>query len=100
MDRSMIEALRTKLHRLMTERGFELTEINDEPVYHSGDKYVRIVCCPHAATVELAGGLHDAENNLYEDIDLYQYDYMAEHGMKNIYEEMRADIVKYVFGEN
>lgn len=33
-------------------------------------------------------------------IELYKYDYMAERGIKDIYEEMRADIVKYVFGEN
>ncbi len=45
----------------MSEGGFETTEINGEPIYHSGEKYVRIICNVRMSTLELAVGLHDAK---------------------------------------
>ncbi len=92
-----VEELRENLHRLMTDHGFEIVEIKGERIYHSGDKYVRIICDTRMATLELAVGLNDAENNLYEDIDIYNYGFMRLRELNDIFGVMRDDIIQYVF---
>lgn len=60
---------------------------------------MRITCGQQSATVEIAKSLHDAEHNMYEDVDLYGYAHMAEQGFTDIdaiFGEIKADIVKYI----
>ena len=94
--------LNQNLTEFMTEHGFGQVTVNDETVFRSGEKYVRIICGEKHATVEVACSLHDAEHNIYEDIDLYDYDHMRANGFPNdsdIFEEICADIEKYIIGQ-
>lgn len=98
----MKEKLFDKLCEAMTQLGFERITIGDSLVFRSDNKYVRIECGEAHATVELANGLHDAENGIYDDIDLYEYDYMRKNGFPeddDIFAEIRADIIKYIINQ-
>ena len=98
----MKEELYGRLCDAMAEFGFERVIAADSDVFFSGDKYVRIDCGEYYATVELANSLHEAENNLYEDIGLYEYSYMREHGFQeddDIFDEIRRDIVEYIINQ-
>lgn len=94
-----MNGLYEKLRDFIIGTGFEEMTLNGGTVFHKDGKFVRIVCCDSQATVELADSVHDAENNMYEDIDLYDYAYMREHGFPgddDIFGEICADIIKYI----
>ena len=96
------KALYQNLTDFMTEHGFEHITINVETVFRKGDKYVRIGCGEKYATVEVACSLREAENNIYEDIDLYEYGHMKTHGFPengDIFTEICADIEKYIINQ-
>ena len=91
MDR--ISLLQTAVHDRMIRLGFEEIRIRHQPVYRIQDKYVKISYTAGYAAVEIADSLTDAEKNLYEDLDLYDFDSMK--GM-DISAEIEKDIVNYV----
>ena len=94
--------LESKLHDTMSELGFERILLNNETVLHRDNKYVRLNCGERFATVELANDLYEAANNMYEDIDLYDYDHMRENGFPgddDIVGEIRSDIIKYIISQ-
>ena len=92
-----LTALKTGVHDMMLRLGFEETQIRHQPVYRIRDKYVKISYAAGYAAVEIADSLTDAENNMYEDLDLYDFDYMK--GM-DISAEIEKDIVNYVLGQH
>ncbi len=94
-----VESLHKRLTELMINLGYEQLNINDELIFNLGNKYVRIKCDQRFTTVELAHSLCDAEHNMYDDIDLYDYNYMADHGFTDIdeiFDEIKSDIIKYI----
>ena len=90
--------LQERIAYAMKGFGFEVDIINGESVFMRGDKYVRIVCGQDSAPLELAHGRHDAENNLYDDIEIYEYGYMKERGFieDGISKEIISDVEKYI----
>lgn len=98
----MKEKFYERLCDAMVQFGFECITIGDSLVFRSDNIYVRIECGDAHATVELAHSRDDAENNIYDDIDLYEYDYMRQNGFPeddDIFEEIRSDIVKYIINQ-
>ncbi len=93
MDR--ISLLQTAVHDMMIRLGFDEIRIRQQPVYRIQDKYVKISYKTKYAAVEIADSLTDAENNMYEDLDLYDFDFMKE---MDIPAEIEKDIVRYVLG--
>ena len=90
------------LTAFMAEHKFEKITVNGDTVFRSGEKYVRIVCGEKHAAVEVACGLQDAEHNIYEDIDLYDYEHMKSNGFPkegDIFTEICADIEKYIISQ-
>jgi len=90
-----LTALQTGVHDMMIRLGFDVIRIRHQPVYRIQDKYVKISYAAGYAAAEIADSLPDAENNMYEDLDLYDFAYMK--GM-DISAEIEKDIVKYVLG--
>ena len=83
----------------MSDAGFETAAVNEETVFVRGGRYVRIICGERYASVELAESLYNAERNMYEDIDIYDYEHMKENGFPDdddIFVEICADINKYI----
>ena len=78
---------------MMLRLGFEVKQINHQAVYRTGTKYVKISYETGYAAVETAESLREAENNMYEDLDLYDYDYLKG---TDISKEIEADIIRYV----
>ncbi len=87
--------LRAKVHEMMIKSGFEEKQIANQLVYCIGNKYVKISYENKYAAVEAADSLMEAENNMYEDLDLYDYDFMKG---KDISKEIEKDVAKYVLG--
>lgn len=88
-----IRLLQTKVCDRMRKLGFEEKQVDHQIVYYRSGKYVKISYENRYVAVEVADSLMEAENNMYEDLDLYEYDCMK--GM-DISEEMEKDIVHYV----
>lgn len=87
--------LRAKVHEMMIKSGFEEKLVNHQLVYYICNKYVKITYENKYAAVEAADSLMEAENNMYEDLDLYDYDFMKG---KDISKEIEKDVAKYVLG--
>ncbi len=90
-----LTALQTRVHDMMIRLGFEEKQIHHQSVYRIQDKYVKISYETGYAALEIAHSLTDAEKNMYEDLDLYDFDSMKE---MDISEEIEKDIVRYVLG--
>ena len=95
MTEQKMEELRERLHTAMIELGFEETVINGKMNYLWKGKCVAVSCHQTYAAIEIAGNVSEAKRNLYEDLDIYEYSYM-ENIQKDIFDEMRQDIVQYV----
>ena len=89
------KTLQSALDRMMIDLGFERVSVNARTNYRMGDLFVMLSPGENAVPLELAHGLVDAQNNLYEDVDLYEYEFMKEKGL-DIVGTIRADVVKYV----
>lgn len=90
-----ISLLQAKVHEMMIKSGFEEKLVNHQLVYYICNKYVEITYEKKYVAVEVADSLMEAENNIYEDLDLYDYDFMKG---KDISKEIEKDIVKFVLG--
>ena len=64
------------MHEMMIKSGFEEKLVNHQLAYYICNKYVKITYENKYAAVEVADPLMEAENNMYEDLDLYDYDFM------------------------
>ena len=95
MTEQKMEELRERLHTAMIELGFEETVINGKINYLWNGKCVAVSYHQTYAAIEIAGNVSEAKRNLYEDLDIYEYSYM-ENIQKDIFDEMRQDIVQYV----
>ena len=80
---------------MMIKSGFEEKPVNHQLVYYICNKYVKITYENKYAAVEVADSLMEAENNMYEDLDIYDYDIMKG---KDISKEIEKDVAKYVLG--
>lgn len=89
------ESMQTALENMMLSLGFEKVSVSGKIHYRMGDQFVRLGCHSGYVSFELAHGYEDAKRNLYEDVDLYEYDYCKEKGM-DVLEEIKADAIKYV----
>lgn len=87
--------LQTKVYEMMIKLGFEEKQVAHQLVYYICNKYVKISYENKYVAVEVADSLIEAENNMYEDLDLYDYDCMKE---MDISKEIEKDIVNYVLG--
>lgn len=88
-----ISLLQTKVYEIMIKLGFEEKQVDHQLVYYICNKYVKISYENKYVAVEEADSLMEAENNMYEDLDLYDYDCMK--GV-DISKEIEKDIVNYV----
>ena len=95
MTEQKMEELRERLHTAMIELGFEETVINGKINYLWKGKCVAVSYHQTYAAIEIAGNVSEAKRNLYEDLDIYEYSYM-ENIQKDMFDEMRQDIVQYV----
>ena len=95
MTEQKMEELRGRLHTAMIELGFKETIINGKTNYLWNGKCVAVSYYQTYAAIEIACNVSEAKRNLYEDLDIYEYSYM-ENIQKDIFDEMRQDIVQYV----
>ena len=98
MTEEGINLLRKRLCAAMTELGFEEMVLNNKKNHVLNGKYVIISCYKTYAVIEVAANSYQAEHNLYEDLDMYEYAYM-ENMQMDIFNEMKQDIIKYVIGK-
>ncbi len=86
------------LNSMMSELGFERVTVRGLVNFRMGDRFVRLLCGERTVALELAHGFSDATNNLYEDVELYEYEYVAREGL-SLCEAVRADVMQYVVKE-
>lgn len=92
--------LHERIAEMMLRLSFEILWINGQPIFHKGNKYIRISCGNKYTVVEIATGLVEAQNNLYEDLDLYDYEYMKNNfGDSDLVKTIENDIVQYVINK-
>ena len=77
----------------MIKLGSEEMYINHHLIYYLCEKYIKISYEEKYVAVEVADSLREVENNMYEDLDLYDYECMKE---KDITKEIEKDLIKYV----
>ncbi len=95
MEKREVKRLREQLEQMMAELGLEAVSVNGQTNYCTGSRYVKFSCTDAYTVVELAEGRENAEKNLYEDLDLYEYSHMKKQNM-DIFNEIKNDIIKYV----
>lgn len=98
MSPNDVTRLQKQLNQMMLRLGFEEISVNGRTNFCWENKYIMVSCQKKFVVVEIARGLSDAQNNLYEDLDLYEYAYMKKKG-QDILKTIEADIVKYVVND-
>ena len=84
-----------QLEKALAALGFETVSVRGLTNYRLGNRYIRFSFGDIFAVVEIAHGRENAEKNLYEDLDLYEYDYMESRN-EDIFGAIKSGIIKFV----